>query len=244
MAQLECPRCGYSTHRKNLFIGHINRKNICEPTVNDIALNDLQKLYLPKEKIFKCACGSSYIHHSSYYRHKITCEQNDTPAPASNTINITNIQTQNNINFYVLPHGEENNNYITPEFLTKCLRRTDAGIIDLLTHIHFNQEHKENQNLKISNKNTNFIEKFNGERWLFYDKKSVVDELFKTGFKILDDHYFTNEEELKKNLSKFILKNIEVFMKSLNDNDKNVIKPIFKNIYLLILNNSYMILTK
>ena len=216
--------------------------------VKNISLDEIQKLFEPKEKRFKCECGNAFTHHSSLYRHKKTCKLNAETKPTVNigTQNITNITigTQNNINVYVMPYGEENTEYLTPDFLTKCLRRTNEGFVELLQHIHFHPEHIENHNLKITNKKSNFIEKYNGNRWQYDSKQKVIDELFKKGFEILDDHYYDNEADLKQKLSKCIMNNIDNFMKAVNNGDKDIVKPLLDGIYLLILNNSYMVLTK
>lgn len=243
---MNCPRCGYSTERRDLFLGHLNRMKPCEPTIADVDLAELRSRHAPKDKPIKCACGAGYTHKSSYYRHKKTCQGAPAAAPGSVHVqnNVTHIGTQNNFNFIVMPFGSEKTDYIDGDFLTKCLRRTSAGVIDLLKHIHFNDEHKENQNIRIKNKKLPLIERFNGERWEYESKQKVVDDLFKRGFQILDDHYYDNEADLKEKLSKCIMKNIDSFMTSVNEEKKAVLKPMLEGIYLLILNNSYMVLSR
>ena len=162
----------------------------------------------------------------------------------TNTINSNNtVNNNSNINFYVMPFGSENTKYITPDFLTKCLKRTNEGVIDLIKHIHFNEDYKENQNIKVSNKKLNYIETHNGKRWQYNDKEKIINQLMDEGFRILDDHYYENEADLKKNLSRSILNNIDKFMTKADKKDSNIIKPLFKEIYLVILNNSYMLVT-
>lgn len=245
---MECPRCGYATGRRDLFFGHLSRMKPCAPSVADVDLSAMRDLYSAKDKPIKCDCGAGYTHKSSYYRHKKTCIAGASSPASSVPVNIhnnvTNIGTQNNFNLIVMPFGSEKTDYLDGDFLTKCLRRTDAGVIDLLKHIHFNEEHKENQNVRITNKKNALIERFNGQRWEYESKQKVIDDLFKRGFQILDDHYYDNEADLKEKLSKCLLKNIDNFMTSVNKNDKAVLKPMLDGIYLLILNNSYMVLSR
>ena len=53
MVNYKCPRCGYESHIKTIYIRHLGRKNICE---NKISNNELQEEYIKyniKEKIKK-----------------------------------------------------------------------------------------------------------------------------------------------------------------------------------------------
>ena len=45
MVLYECFRCGYSTKQKTHFINHLNRKNICNPTEDDICIDEIKKFY-------------------------------------------------------------------------------------------------------------------------------------------------------------------------------------------------------
>jgi hypothetical protein len=63
----------------------------------------------------------------------------------NNIENQQNIQTQVIINNY----GEENTNYVTKEFLDKCLKQLNGrGICNLVEEVHFNKEHPENMNIR------------------------------------------------------------------------------------------------
>lgn len=246
---MECPRCGYNTHRKDYFFNHLNRKFKCQAILADVSLDDLKKQYGCDEesdlKCFKCNCGKSYTHLASLSRHRKTC--NDAKKQiTNNTTNIHNITNNitNNVNIYVMPFGEENKSYLTSEFLTKCLKRTSQGLFELLQHIHFHPDHAENHNLRITNKKDNYIQKHDGNMWQYENKQKILDELFKKGFEILDDHYYDNETDLKQKLSRSIMTNINNFIESVNNKEKDVVKPLLDGIYLLILNKSYMVLGK
>lgn len=245
-----CPRCGYSTDRKDLFISHINRKFTCKPFLKDVSLDELKAEYASSkvdDKPFKCDCGRGYYHSSSYYKHKKACAgssaRSSNTTINNNTTNITNNIT-NNVNIYVMPFGEENTSYITSDFLTNCLRRRDKGFLELLQYIHFNPEHKENHNIRITNKRDNYIQKHDGEMWQYENKKKVLDELFKKGDEILDNHYYDNETDLRKKICINVMNKVDDFIKSLNKKEKDVVKPLMDDIYLLILNKSYMVLSK
>ena len=45
MVLYECTRCGYSTKHRNSIKNHLNRKNICEPILDDISIDEIKFLY-------------------------------------------------------------------------------------------------------------------------------------------------------------------------------------------------------
>lgn len=44
MPEYNCPRCGYSIFDKDAFEFHFNKKNICEPILNDISREECLKM--------------------------------------------------------------------------------------------------------------------------------------------------------------------------------------------------------
>ena len=45
MVQYRCFRCGYTTKQKTHFINHLNRKNICNPTDENMEIIEIKKYY-------------------------------------------------------------------------------------------------------------------------------------------------------------------------------------------------------
>ena len=45
MVEYNCFRCGYSTTHKGSLINHLNRKNICKPTLVDISIEEIKNYY-------------------------------------------------------------------------------------------------------------------------------------------------------------------------------------------------------
>jgi len=45
MVKYKCPRCDYNTTHRNSMRYHLNRKNICEPILDDISIEDIKKYY-------------------------------------------------------------------------------------------------------------------------------------------------------------------------------------------------------
>ena len=45
MVNYKCNRCGYETKHKANFITHLNRKNICDPILEDISIEEIKFIY-------------------------------------------------------------------------------------------------------------------------------------------------------------------------------------------------------
>ena len=59
--------------------------------------------------------------------------------------------------------GKENTSYITKDYIDSLISQGPMNIIPtLLKYIHFNPNHKENHNIKITNKKDNYAQIFNG----------------------------------------------------------------------------------
>ena len=45
MVEYKCFRCGYTTYHKGSLVNHLKRKNICNPILNNISIENIQKYY-------------------------------------------------------------------------------------------------------------------------------------------------------------------------------------------------------
>ena len=70
-----CPRCGYNTDKFNSMKTHLIRKTICDPTIEDISLDEFTKLYIKEEKTsYYCEkCHKEFIYKRSYTIHITKC---------------------------------------------------------------------------------------------------------------------------------------------------------------------------
>lgn len=73
VATFACKRCGYTTKYKHVLVTHLERKNVCQPKLNDANVEDLLKELAQNDKKYKCVCGLGYSHTASLYRHKLSC---------------------------------------------------------------------------------------------------------------------------------------------------------------------------
>ena len=262
MKVFTCQRCNFQTAYKCSLITHLKSKTPCPETnssasreaciakLNEKALN---------EKTFECVyCHDKFNDNANRHKHQKICKKKTDSLEEKikklekkldevlvRTSNGNNILVNNgNINIQVNGFGSENKSYLSKDFLTKCLRKQNKGMIELIRALHFHPEHHENYNLKVTNKKLPYVEKFVDARWQYCDRAEVIDDLINEGFTILDEHHYDNEEDLKKLMSKRIYDDLDNWLSSIRDKEKDTITPLRRDMYLVILNNSYMVLTK
>jgi hypothetical protein len=131
----------------------------------------------------------------------------------NNTQNIQNIIVMDKMN--LREFGKEDLDHITDEVMNKAIKYPQAGILNLIREIHFNDTMPQNQNINILNKKEQFIEIFNGKEWKKQDKKIAIQNIITSKKDIMDDYV---EEKTEKNLiSNFIKDNYENFSEMLDN---------------------------
>jgi hypothetical protein len=220
-------------------------------------------------------CSKKFNNRSSMYRHKSICKlKKEAKGVDSSTYarlkaeiiaeiqgqlhqhvvtNTTNTNTNTNCNnntthntYVINAYDRPNLDYLTPRFLTQCVKRRDKGLCELLEQIHYHPEHAENHNVRVSNKKLSLIETHDGERFQYQQKDKVLDELVREGFEILENHYLENEEEVQRalNYNETRLEEVREFLEACRDQDIHVLAPLKQNVYLLILNRQYIVFQK
>ena len=114
----------------------------------------------------------------------------------TNTLNQLN-QVNQNINAF----GKESINLLPSEMMNKVIKNPESGIPFLVEYIHFNPNTPKNHNVRMKNKNDNFINVYNGNLWKYEDKKETIHNLIVSKKDIADD-YFDNEMNNFDNFTK------------------------------------------
>ncbi len=194
-------RCGYNAKLKHHLVNHLKRKNECDCILSNISREEILKSFdkIYNEKTYDCEfCGRKFNSSGNKSKHKNLCKKkNDIIQRNNNEIqynntqnnNITNNTTINNINNGVVNNitinafGKENIDYMFNHpnylnFMKKCLRNNASGILEYLEKKHFNENCPENLNIKKLVKKDNFIETYDGKKWLLRLSQEVIEELF------------------------------------------------------------------
>ena len=108
----------------------------------------------------------------------------------NNYYNTQNIQNQQNINNEIKINAfrEENIDYLSPEYIMGIAKRgMYYAIPKLIEKIYFNENHPENQNVKITNERSKYAQIFDGTRFIKYAKNLIVREMIHTAIDIIDE---------------------------------------------------------
>jgi hypothetical protein len=107
---------------------------------------------------------------------------------------VTNSTTNNiTINNY----GSENIDHILQdhEFMTRCVKTMlSEGIPELLRKIHFDDEHPENQNVRLRSLKRDLMEIF-ADRWKVVPGTKTTEKLIHKGLRLLGEFYDTTMRE-------------------------------------------------
>jgi len=114
----------------------------------------------------------------------------------NNTNNNTNNNTQNII--VVNNYGKENTNFLTVDKIKALLDRPFDSVQELIKMLHFNSDHPENHNVKITNKNEPYALVWNDPIWELRKKKSVVKDIVDKGYMMIDTTHDNMDESNKK----------------------------------------------
>lgn len=144
----------------------------------------------------------------------------------NNTIHNTTIN-----NIVIHNYGDENLSYLTNDDLTKFVKNLPPGIMKLIETIHFNPDHPENTNLRITNRKEPFIQIRKKNKWFLENKNEIINNLLSDKYSILEEHLNHISPEITLDDQKII----DRFRINYEENN---VKSMLKNIELLIINNS------
>ena len=324
MVEYICNRCGYNAKQKINLMRHLNRKNICNPILEDISIEEVKKYYgfeinskllqnpsnhskitpnhskitpnhskitpnditpnnskslqnpskfTPNHSILlqnrNCKatceyCLRTYSRKDNLTKHLKKCKkkksaevellkkkdneihelkkmveklltENKGNTNISNSNNNSHNTTNNIIN--INNYGDEDTKYITSDYILKLLKNRPAKTIpELIKYTHFNEEHPENQNIKITNKKEPYIKVRKNNKWELQDKDETISDLIdRQQIHLLDEEIEKKVEETCNNSEK---NNIERCYDLYNNDDKEYMKRLYNESELIIINNS------
>ena len=141
--------------------------------------------------------------------------------------NTTNNNTQNII--VVNNYGKENTDYLTFEKIKNLIDRPYDSVQELIKMLHFDSNHPENHNVKITNKKEPYALVWNDPIWELRKKKSVVKDLVDKGYMMID----TTHDDIDKPNKKYIN-----FQNNYEDNSTNIKDKIEAESEIVIINET------
>jgi hypothetical protein len=91
--------------------------------------------------------------------------------------------------------GQENLDFIPENIAHNLMSKCTFFVRDMLKHVHFNEDHPENHNIVIRNKNKNTIHCWNGVDWVTNDKNEFLEEIIEMTFIKFNDIFAENFKE-------------------------------------------------
>ena len=154
--------------------------------------------------------------------------------------NNTHIETQNII--LVNSFGNENTDYLTDQIITKLIKNNGPAtcIPKIIESIHFDSEHPENHNIKVTNQKNNYAKVIKENKWVTVNKKRTIDKMIETGYVLLEEKYQDN----KDSVSEFRQNRFRDFQDKYENQDKEMMKIIKDEVDLTVINGTEEIYKK
>jgi hypothetical protein len=153
------------------------------------------------------------------------------------TTNNNNSNNTQNINIHINNLGEENIKHIDYNYYNNILKGIYGAVPKLVEKIHFDSEHPENQNIKLTNKKEPYIKIHKNNKWNLADRKTEVLDLIDSKCFLLRQKY---EKLLKKNhnLTENQQEKIDCFIEKYDEDNKVLLDDLLNKTEILLLNNS------
>jgi hypothetical protein len=232
MKEYICDTCDKKFNKKSGYTDHLNRKNPCKKIeVIDIK-NILQEITNLKTKLDDVEKENKKL------KEMITSNDNKniTNNNTQNNNTLNNVETMNVVNIVLNGFGNEELSHLTEKQIREILKKGFKSIPKYIEYVHFNDKAPSNKNICITNRRDNTVNVYNGKKWILQNKEEFLDEIRGKGM----DFIYKNVDELdEKNIEdQKILKIINRFIKSYEDEDKDKLKMIDKDIQLILYNNN------
>jgi len=151
------------------------------------------------------------------------------------TIETQNNTQNNNITININAFGEENTDYIDGKTILACLDRVYKSVPAIVEMIHFDPEHPENHNIKITNKKLPYASVMdNNSNWKTVNRKDAIESMMFNGYNLLEEKYPEN----KKYMSERKRTHFEGFQNKFESEDKELLKQVKSDVELAVINNS------
>lgn len=154
---------------------------------------------------------------------------------SNNTTNNTtnNIETQNVI--VVNSFGNENTEYLSDRIVSKLIKSGPFTCLPkIIEKIHFDPDHPENHNIKVTNQKNNYAKVIKDNKWVTTNKKKVIDTMIQNGYDILEEKYNDNKDSIPE----FKKERFEDFQHKYQENNKELMKNIKDDVDIAIINGT------
>lgn len=235
-SKCEDKSCRYCKKILSSYKNRWRHEKTCKKKLQLDEVEKLKNIIKEKDRILKAKDKMMEDTINEMKQHILELQQLVNETKGTTKINNGTINRTNNINkgtvnnYYVNDFGKENLDYITDKVVRKLLKKPGSALQNLIIKIHFNEDHKENFNVKITNLNNPYGYIMQNNEWSIIKKKELIERILEDKIDILD--IYINEgdplykkkeliEEMAENNSKLLL---DMIFNTLINNSKLVIK--------------------
>ena len=219
--KIECKYCNKTFTRQNNLTVHL--KKSCKKYNENQKIMEIENKYKIELEIQK--------KETDFYKNEIeNLQRRIGELIDKNRTTIINIDKQINLNSY----GSEDMSHITENFKNQMLKIPFVAIPKMIEEVHFSDKKPENKNIKLTNKKENYVKVYQGDKWIFKDKKATIKQLMNDKYTIIDNHYEDSKEEPKPT---HVDSQFNKFKEMYNEGDKDLHNEIRIDCELLLLNN-------
>ena len=195
----ECDFCNATF--KHIQSKYRHQNNNCKVKKSQIAIIEEMKSQMKEQEVRHSEqMREQEVRHSEEIREfrkelmKITEIALSKPSGGNRNCNNT---TNNNI--IINAYGKEDISFLKDKDFLEMLNSSGTSVQTLVKKIHFNEEHPENKNVKITNRKQPYAKVYNGDKWLLKDKKETISDLVEDKMNILDSKF----DELQDDMTPF-----------------------------------------
>ena len=159
---------------------------------------------------------------------------NDHSTNTTNHNNTTNnIETQNVI--VVNSFGSENTEYLTDRIVSRLIQNGPFTCLPkIIEKIHFDPEHPENHNIKVTNQKNNYAKIIKDNKWVTTNKKQAIEKMIQNGYDILEEKYQDNKEAMND----FKKERFENFQHKYENNNKELMRTMRDEVDITLINGT------
>ena len=256
MVEYICDKCNKLFNRKSSYTNHMNKKNPCKKKLeyfpngkNELLMKKIEEIINENKRMLK---------ENNELTKKLEKKHDDSQKELKKEIrglkdeikklkqisnktlvNGNNIgRDDNSKNIYVILNqfGKESDKHIDDLTMKKILNKGFLAIPEYIKNLHFDKKTPENHNVYLPNwRDKSKILVYNGEEWNLEDKHDILDDLKSKGVDFIEKKY--NELDKNNKHDAIIIKKMDRFLESYNDNEEEKIDTLNKNLMLLLYNN-------
>jgi hypothetical protein len=167
-------RYGLTVHQKKCALCNPSNPNSTDGHVISDLMKEIDKL---KEKIQVMECGGNTTTNNNTMNNTITIVM----PPQASPIELNDF-------------GKEDMSHITDGMLKRCLLQLNTGVKNLVNEMHFNPNVPQNCNIRFKSARNKTLEIFKDQQWIEANQSTILDELIRSGYKVLFTFFFNNME--------------------------------------------------